>query len=78
MIIYNGEYIDISGYDKMILRSMFNRDVDILRQNLMLAVDVIEGLYGNGDDRVEALGDKYDTIQNLVNYIFSNWKELTE
>ena len=35
-----------------------------------LAVKVIFGEYGNGDERKQKLGDKYYEVQNLVNRIY--------
>lgn len=35
-----------------------------------LANDVINGVFGNGDARRAALGDKYDAVQARVNEIF--------
>ena len=34
-----------------------------------LAREVINGVYGNGDDRKNALGDRYDEVQNIVNLL---------
>ena len=36
---------------------------------LELAARVMDGTYGNGDARKEALGDRYDEVQELVNYV---------
>lgn len=38
-----------------------------------LAAEVIDGKYGNGDERVALLGDRYEEIQNYIdqNYIYS-------
>ena len=36
-----------------------------------LAKEVIQGRYGNGDERKEKLGSLYDDVQNRVNYILS-------
>jgi LysM repeat protein len=41
-----------------------------------LAKDVIEGKYGNGKERKEALGDKYKEIQNKVNEILKPKEEI--
>lgn len=38
---------------------------------LDIAVAVMQGKYGNGDERKEALGDRYDEVQNFINHIFS-------
>lgn len=37
-----------------------------------LARRVLNGEFGNGDDRRQALGDKYDTVQTRVNEILNN------
>lgn len=42
-------------------------EVDICKS---LAVDVIFGKYGNGDERKEALGSYYDQVQDIVNEIY--------
>ena len=34
------------------------------------ALDVIRGLYGNGEERKQKLGDSYRTIQNIVNDMY--------
>lgn len=36
-----------------------------------LALGVMRGEYGNGEARKQALGDKYDEVQSLINHIFS-------
>lgn len=36
-----------------------------------LAQEVIQGVYGNGDDRKNALGDRYDEVQARVNEILN-------
>ena len=36
-----------------------------------LAVDVIFGKFGNGDERKQALGNYYDQVQNIVNEIYN-------
>lgn len=38
---------------------------------LELAVKVMAGDYGTGDDRKNALGDRYDEVQNFINHIYS-------
>ena len=43
-------------------------DVDVCKA---MAVDVIYGKYGNGQDRKEALGNYYETVQNIVNDIYN-------
>jgi uncharacterized tellurite resistance protein B-like protein len=35
-----------------------------------MALDVIRGLYGNGEERKQKLGDSYRTIQNIVNDMY--------
>lgn len=42
-------------------------EVDICKS---LAVDVIFGKYGNGEERKEALGNYYEEVQNIVNEIY--------
>lgn len=42
-------------------------EVDICKS---LAVDVIFGKYGNGQERKDALGNYYDEVQNIVNEIY--------
>lgn len=37
-----------------------------------LALEVINGKYGNGSERVKALGDKYKEVQNRVNEILTS------
>lgn len=36
-----------------------------------LAVDVIYGRYGNGEERKQALGEYYEEVQNIVNDIYN-------
>ena len=38
---------------------------------LDLAVDVMQGVYGDGDARKKALGARYDEVQSLINHIAS-------
>lgn len=38
---------------------------------LDLAVQVMQGAYGNGNTRKEKLGSRYDEVQNFINHIFS-------
>lgn len=40
---------------------------EISEENKQIAEDVINGAYGNGDARREALGENYDEIQDYVN-----------
>lgn len=37
------------------------------KQHLDLALEVVRGSYGAGNERKVRLGDKYDTVQNIVN-----------
>lgn len=43
-------------------------EVDICKS---LAVDVIYGKYGNGEERKQALGSYYDEVQSIVNDIYN-------
>ncbi|MBR5304960.1 MAG: hypothetical protein IKU37_09070 [Candidatus Gastranaerophilales bacterium] len=43
-------------------------EVDICKS---LAVDVIFGKYGNGEERKEALGNYYEEVQDIVNEIYN-------
>lgn len=36
-----------------------------------LVVDVLDGKFGNGDERKELLGDKYETVQNRINQLYT-------
>lgn len=38
---------------------------------LELALSVVKGEYGNGDERKVALGSRYDEVQNFINHIYS-------
>lgn len=38
---------------------------------LELAIGVMRGEYGNGDARRTALGDRYEEVQNFINYVYS-------
>lgn len=38
---------------------------------LELAVEVMQGAYGDGDTRKSMLGSRYDEVQNFINHIFS-------
>lgn len=38
---------------------------------LDLAVDVMQDVYGNGEERKKALGSRYDEVQNFINHIHS-------
>ena len=45
-------------------------DDDIYNKNVYeLAREVMEGKYGNGQDRINALGDRYDEVQQAVNLL---------
>ena len=59
--------------DYLINESLFNNDVEPeLPVNVCqsLAVDVIYGRYGNGQERKNALGSYYEEVQNIVNDIY--------
>lgn len=38
---------------------------------LDLAVDVMQDVYGKGEERKKALGSRYDEVQNFINHIYS-------
>lgn len=41
-------------------------------QLLQLVADTMNGKYGDGDDRKEALGKHYDQIQEVINYVYDH------
>lgn len=48
-----------------------NGDNSVDNQEIQsLAVDVIFGLYGNGQERKDRLGEKYNSVQDVVNEIY--------
>lgn len=47
------------------------------KSTINLAYEVIDGKYGNGEERVKALGSLYDEVQAKVNEILNNQKENT-
>lgn len=42
---------------------------------LDLAIGVLQGQYGNGDDRKQALGSRYQEVQDFINHVASASKE---
>lgn len=42
---------------------------------LDLAIAALQGKYGNGDARKQALGSRYDEVQNLINHVSTASKE---
>ena len=48
-----------------------DNSVDNVQEIQSLAVDVIFGLYGNGQERKDRLGDKYESVQDVVNEIYN-------
>lgn len=42
---------------------------------LDLAVEVMQGNYGDGEDRKDSLGDRYDEVQNFINHIYNESAE---
>ena len=50
---------------------MENGDNSVDNQEIQsLAVDVIFGIYGNGQERKDRLGEKYNSVQDVVNEIY--------
>lgn len=43
-----------------------------------LVIDVLNGKFGNGDERKELLGDKYETVQNRINQLYTIADEVLE
>ncbi len=37
-----------------------------------LAIDVLNGLYGNGEERINRLGNVYDAVQSKVNEYYND------
>lgn len=60
------------GYDGDILINESLLDIPTIDANVYqsLAVDVIYGRYGNGDERKQALGEYYDRVQDIVNDMY--------
>ena len=61
--------------DYLINESLLNNDIEpspTIDVNICqsLAVDVIYGRYGNGEERKRALGDYYNEVQNIVNDMY--------
>lgn len=46
-----------------------NEEQEITGTTLEIAVDVMNGKYGNGDERKEKLGSRYDEVQEFINHI---------
>ena len=66
----DGDYLvneDLINNDDPIPEPTPSVDVNIYQS---LAVDVIYGRYGNGEERKEALGDYYEETQKIVNDIY--------
>lgn len=71
---HNGNRIDPYPYINSDLPNTYEeseKDVDTL------AHEVIEGKYGNGEERKQALGDRYAEVQARVNEILAPPKEIT-
>lgn len=56
---------DVLGWvnDNSIVKNTDNKNDELIR----LAKEVIQGKYGNGEERKRLLGNKYNEVQNLVN-----------
>lgn len=53
-----------------------NNPVEITKTTEELAQEVIQGLWGNGEERKERLGDRYSEVQALVNEILAPKEEI--
>lgn len=70
---HNGNRIDPYPYINSDLPNTYEepeKDIDTL------AREVIEGKYGNGEERKQALGDRYAEVQARVNEILTSSKEI--
>lgn len=68
----NNFYGDTTTWDKYAGGSPVSKPVEsksVEKSIDELAREVINGVYGNGDDRKKALGDKYNEVQKRVNEI---------
>lgn len=75
--IKNGGYATDPNYINMVMNiintynlTKYESDEFIINENIeTLARDVINGKYGNGEERKQRLGDMYDVVQKRVNEI---------
>lgn len=75
--IKNGGYATDPNYIKSVMNiintynlTKYESDEFIINENIeTLARDVINGKYGNGEERKQKLGDMYDVVQKRVNEI---------
>lgn len=56
------------NYNKVLTENTIYSDYESLYK---IALDVIAGKYGNGEERKEKLGNKYNDVQKIVNKILS-------
>lgn len=63
---FDGDYL----INENLLVDNGDNSVDNLQELQSLAVDVIYGLYGNGQERKDRLGNKYNEVQNIVNDLY--------
>lgn len=74
--LFDTESNRIDG-DYLINESLLNNDIPTPTPTInvnvyqSLAVDVIYGKYGNGEERKQALGNYYEEVQNIVNDIYN-------
>ena len=55
-----------------IIKNMKNKEVEEIKKSTEeLAREVINGVYGNGEDRKRVLGNRYQEVQNRVNEILN-------
>lgn len=74
---YNGNLDMNYGYKDFIVKGAkvnptpSNPTIEPSGSTLDLAVEVVQGKYGNGDERKNKLGSRYNEVQNFINHIYS-------
>lgn len=63
---FDGDYL----INENLLKETNENPVTNIQEIQSLAVDVIFGLYGNGQERKDRLGNKYNEVQDVVNEIY--------
>lgn len=63
---FDGDYL----INENLLVENVDNPVENIQEIQSLAVDVIFGLYGNGQERKDRLGNKYNDVQDVVNEIY--------
>jgi putative lipase involved disintegration of autophagic bodies len=67
--VYNKNEYGYDG-DYLINKNLLIKSNQNNQELQSLAVDVIFGLYGNGTERKDKLGNKFNEVQKIVNQIY--------